>query len=73
MSRTTVVEKKCKCDFCGSEMYTNQKTGEPYGGANVRIIQKRFFGLIKTEEGEIDLCKQCYCKLTGKTESEVGW
>lgn len=71
--RKTTIERKCICDFCGKEMYTDQKTGEPYCGANVRITLKRFFGLIKTETGDIDLCKECYCKLTGKTEEEVGW
>ena len=73
MSRETIVEKKCTCDLCGAEMYTNQKTGEPWSGANITIHLKRFFGLRCTEECDIDICEKCYCKITGKTKEEVGW
>lgn len=73
MSRETIVEKKCKCDFCGEEIYTNQKTGDPWSGAKIIIYQKLFFGLFRQVESNLDLCKKCYCKLTGKDAKDVGW
>lgn len=73
MSRETIVEKKCKCDICGDEIYTNQKTGEPYCGVHIRMFRRIFFGLFGSREREIDICKKCYSKLTGKTEKDIGW
>ena len=71
MARETIVEKKSICDMCGVEMYTNQKTGEPWTGVEFIIYRRIFFGLFACRYLQIDLCKSCYCKLTGKKESEI--
>ena len=63
------------CDFCEKEIYTNQDTGDQWGGVRFKIEKKTFLGFFGVDTRTIDPCTECYKKLTGKSytkEWEVG-
>lgn len=55
------------CDFCEKEIYTNQDTDDQWGGVRFKIEKKTFLGLFGVDTRTIDLCPECYKKLTGKS------
>lgn len=65
--KKTIPEKKIViCDFCGKEIYTNQNTGDQWGGVRFTIRKRTFVGLFRKYDRNIDLCTDCFKKLTGK-------
>lgn len=66
MKKVIPKKKIVICDFCGNEMYTNQETGDQWGGVRFRIRKRTFVGLFGHYDKQIDLCAGCYEKLTGK-------
>ena len=63
-----IPEKKVViCDFCEKEIYTDQKTGDQWAGVRFKIEKKTFLGLFRVDARTIDLCPDCYKKLTGKS------
>lgn len=66
--KKTIPEKKLViCDFCEKEIFTNQRTGNQWGGVRFKIEKKTFLGLFGVNTWMIDLCPDCYKKLTGKS------
>ena len=66
--KKTIPEKKFViCDFCEKEIFTNQRTGDQWGGVRFKIEKKTFLGLFGVNTRMIDLCPDCYKKLTGKS------
>ena len=66
MKKTIPKKKVVICDFCGKEMYTNQHTGDQWGGVSFTISKKTFIGLFGSYDKKIDLCPNCFKKLTVK-------
>lgn len=65
--KKTIPEKKIViCDFCEKEIFTNQRTGDQWGGVRFKIEKKTFLGFFGVDKRMIDLCPDCYKKLTGK-------
>lgn len=66
MKKIIPKKKVVICDFCGSEIYTNQHTGDQWGGVRFNIRKRTFVGLFGVYDKNIDLCTDCFKKLTGK-------
>ena len=63
-----IPEKKLViCDFCEKEIYTNNDTGNQWAGVLFKIEKKTFLGLFGVHTRTIDLCPDCFKKLTGKS------
>ena len=67
MKKIIPTKKIVICDFCEKVIYSNQDTGDQWGGVRFKIEKKTFLGLFGVDTRTIDLCPECYKKLTGKS------